>query len=278
MAGLTFVLVVVFGLPLLWQATKLLWPLRLDSSGTHFTGRLFRRYSVDVFTGYASAIETGVGEALNTGGVSGTGYTTGSGVTSVSVRDTRRTFVMHHTSFFLEDHASPARHVDAINVAPAIASGHLVSAAWLVRGGKVGNAFLVYDHDTGMVYIEKTKRGQRNAKRGLVRMVMPFPEWFQALIFITIVGIPVMIVIGLGVQWKVSRFGKRGAVSLEALMQSRAQELRDAAARSSVAAPSPSTGSLDVAAQIKELAALHGSGSLTSDEFAAAKAKLLEPS
>jgi hypothetical protein len=197
---------------LLWELLKLLWPLRLDHLGTRFTTAIFLRYSVRVFTGYVSAIEPG------------------------AVEDTRRIFVRHHTRFSLDNHEGARRHVDAINVRPVLALGHLVSVAWVVRDREVGNAFYVYDHDAGLTYIEKQKWGQRNAYPGLVWMVKPLPEWFQAAMAVTIVGIPVLVVIGLAAQWKIVRFGRLGALPLIARMESRAKVLRAAAAGSSAAA------------------------------------------
>ena len=263
------ILVLVFG-PLLWQLPRIFWPVRLDSSGTRFTG-LYRRYSIETFTGYASGIRTWTGATLNTGSVSATatGQMIGGSFTgSATVSDTRRTFTTEHTGFFLEDEAGVVREVDAASVSPAIWDGHLVSAAWLVHNHKPGNAFLVYNHTTGSVYLESTPRGGLNARRGFVKMVFTLPFLYQALLWIAIVTIPVMLLFVLGVAGQLWWFGKRGVRPLMAVLERRAAEM-----------PSRrlSAGTIDLASQVKELTALHHSGSLTSDEFQAAKAKLLEP-
>jgi len=199
---------ILFGPLLLWGLTKLLWPLRMDPLGTRFTSAIFLRYSVSTFTGYVTAIETGAGE------------------------DARRIFGRHHARFSLDNHEGATRRVDAVNVRPQLEPGHLVSVAWLVRhraliGDKeVGNAFYVYDHDTGVLFAEKPKVGQRNAKYGLGWMAMPLPEWFQAITALTLVGIPVLVGMSLAAQWKISRLASRGAAPLVKRMESRAASLR----------------------------------------------------
>jgi hypothetical protein len=59
----------------------------------------------------------------------------------------------------------------------------------------------------------------------------------------------------------------------EALKQQGAQEAMAQQQAVQAAAPAPATD--DVIAQIEKLSALHQSGALTDEEFAAAKAKLL---
>src|SRR6478672_8076658 len=43
--------------PILWQVPRTFWPLHLNSTATGFTG-LYRRYSIDTFTGHASNVQT----------------------------------------------------------------------------------------------------------------------------------------------------------------------------------------------------------------------------
>ena len=275
-------LVVLVCVPILWQLPRIFWPVRLDSSGTRFTG-LYRRYSIETFTGYASGNRTWTGATVDTGSVSAstTGMVIGGSVTgSTSFSDTRRTFTIGHTGFFLEDNAGVVREVDAANVGPVLADGHLVSAAWLVHNHKPDNAFLVYNHTTGSVYVEATQRGGINARRGLVKMVFTLPLVHQALLCIAIVTIPVMFLLVLGATWQLRWFRKRGVRPLMAVLERCAGEMpsrRLAAADTAPAAPIYSAGTIDLASQVKELTALHHSGSLTSEEFQAAKAKLLEP-
>jgi hypothetical protein len=262
------VLVLVFG-PILWQLPRIFWPVRLDSSGTRFTG-LYRRYSIQTFIGYASGIRTWTGATFNTGSVSasGTGQMIGSSfIGSATVSDTRRTFTTEHTGFFLTDEAGVVREVDAANVSPALWDGHLISAAWLVHNNKPRNAFVVYNHTTGSVYVEATHRGGLNARRGLVKMVFTLPLLYQVVLWIAIVTIPVMLLFVFGVTGQLWWFRKRGVRPLMAVLERRAAEM-----------PSrrPSAGTINLASQVRELTALHHSGSLTSDEFQAAKAKLLE--
>ena len=269
------ILVVVFG-PILWQLPRIFWPVRLDSSGTRFTG-LYGRYSIETFTGYASSTRNWTGSTLNTGSVtaSATGQMIGGSFTgSATVSDTRRTFVTAHTGFFLADEAGVVRAVDAANVSPATGEGHLVSAAWLVHNHKPGNAFLVYNHSTGRVYVESTPRGGLNARRGLVKMVFTLPLLYQAVLWIAIVTIPVILLFVLGAEGQLWWFRKRGVRPLTAVLERRAAEMPS---RRVAAAPMHTAGTIDLASQVKELTALHHSGSLTSEEFQAAKAKLLEP-
>ena len=63
------------------------------------------------------------------------------------------------------------------------------------------------------------------------------------------------------------------AAQAEALKQQGAQEAMAQQQAVQAAAPAPATD--DVIAQIEKLSALHQSGALTDEEFAAAKAKLL---
>ena len=95
-----------------------------------------------------------------------------SGTTTVT--DRRRTFKVNHTQFFLADQTGATQTVDAANVNPAIGNGHLVSAAWLVHNGKRGNAFLIYNHTTGSVYIEQTRHSSKNAPP------RAYPRWSSA--------------------------------------------------------------------------------------------------
>jgi hypothetical protein len=268
------VLVLVFG-PILWQLPRIVWPVRLDSSGTRFTG-LYRRYSIQTFTGYASGIRTWTGATLQTGSVSAsaTGQMIGGSFTgSATVSDTRRTFTTEHTGFFLTDEAGVVREVDAANVSPAIGDGHLVSAAWLVHNHKPRNAFLVYNHTTGSVYVEATRRGGLNARGGLFKMVITLPLVYQVLLWLAIVTIPVILTVALGATGQLWWFRKRGVRPLMAVLERRAAEMPS---HRLAAAPTYSAGTIDLASQVKELTALHHSGSLTSEEFQAAKAKLLE--
>ena len=50
-------LVFLLLLPILWQLPRTFWPLHLDSTATRFTG-LYRRYSIDTFTGHVSNVQT----------------------------------------------------------------------------------------------------------------------------------------------------------------------------------------------------------------------------
>ena len=226
-------IVIVIVAPILWQLPRVCWPVHVDSSGMRFTG-LYSRYSIQTATGYASGIRTWTGEALSTGSVSAqtTGPVIGSSVVaSTTFSDSRRTFVVRHTGFFLEDRAGAMHEVDAANVGPSMADGHLVSVAWLVHNGKRGNAFLVANHTTGSVYIEKTRAGgDRNARRGLVKMVFPMPLPIQVLLLLLIVTIPLMIVIGVATMLQLRWFGTRGSRPLVALLGRNAAGCRRALA------------------------------------------------
>ena len=271
-------LIILVGLPLAWQVPRLIWPVRLNSTATAFTG-LYRRYSIETATGYASRVQNWTGQHLSTGGVSAqtTGMVIGSTVSaSTTVSDTRRTFVTKHTGFFLDDQRGTVEEVDAANVGPSLTDGHLVSVAWLVHNGKRGNAFVVYNHTTRSGWVETTRTGERAAKRGLVRMVLTIPLVLQILLFLAIVTIPVMIVIALAAQSQVGWFRKRAVRPLIAVMEREAAEMPSRAGANASQRTAAIQADPDLAAQIKAITALHESGSLTADEFQAAKAKLLE--
>jgi hypothetical protein len=274
---------IVVGVPILWQLPRLVWPVRMDPTGTHFTG-LYKRYSVETATGYANGVQTWTGEHMTTGSVSAhtTGTMIGSNVmASTTFNDSRRTFVIRHTGFFIEDQTGATHEVDAANVSPSLTNGHLVSAAWLVHNGKRGNAFLVVNHTTGKFYLETTRSGNKNVKRGFVKMVFTLPLPLQVLLFLLIVTIPVMIVIGVAIMVQFRLFRKRGSRRLVARLNRDAAEVPSrtrAGLETGATAPAHQVGSGDFASQVKELSALHDSGSLTADEFQAAKAKLLEKS
>jgi hypothetical protein len=188
---------------------------------------LYQRDSIETFTGYASGVRTWT-ETRNAGSVSASTTSMmigGTATASTTVIDTRRTFTTVHTGFFLEDETGATRDVDAANVGPSIAEGHLASAAWLVHNQKSGNAFLVYNHTTGSVYVDTTKSGGMTARRGLVSTALKLPLAYQVLGFLLIATIPLMLLFGLGAQWQVRRFRKRGARPLMAVLERRAAEM-----------------------------------------------------
>lgn len=272
------VITVILLAPVLWQVPRTFWPLRLDPAGSHFTG-LYRRYSVATFTGYVSDVKGWV-EKKTVGSVTAqtTGFVTGNTVAATTtVNDGRRTFSTTHDAFFLTDDAGNTRSVDAANVSPAVGDGQLVSAAWLVHNGKTGNAFVVYNHTTNQVYVEATRRGMRSARRGLVKMILPLPTLYQALLFVLIVTIPLIVVLGLGAEWQARHFRKRGVRPLVEMLAQRASGMPPRRVEAPVQVPAPADGDarIDLATQVKEITSLHDSGALTDDEFRAAKTKLL---
>ncbi len=262
-------------LPVLWQVPRTFWPVRMNSAGNRFTG-LYQRYSVETFTGYVSDVKDWT-DKMTLGSVTGqtSGMVIGNSVSATTTyHDGRRTFTTFHDGFFLTDAAGRSRTVDAVNVSPSVGEGHLVSAAWLVHNGKTGNAFLVYNHTTNQVWIEATRRGMRNARHGLVKMILPLPTTYVVLLTLAIVTFPLVVVFGLGVQWQARSFRKRGARPLIDALTRQANEIP---ARAPITVPDqaqPHTV-IDLAAQVREITALHESGALTTDEFQAAKTKLL---
>lgn len=270
MAFLAVVLILVVAGPILWQIPRALWPIRLNSDATRFRG-LYRRYNVETFTGYASDVRqwtdtktygsTVTGTTVGTVGANG--FVTG----TTTYRDNRRHSSISHTGFFLTDEAGRTGRFDAANVTPSIGEGHLVSAAWIVRNGKAGPAFLVYNHTTGMFYIETHRgRGTGRPKRGLVNMVVTLPLIHSALF---VLALPVYVLVGFGIRAQLNLFRKFGVRPLAAKVQRRAAEMPPAPVVTPEAAR-------DLAAQVKEITALHQSGALTAEEFTAAKARLLD--
>ncbi len=216
-------LIVVLVLPILWQVPRSFWPLHLNSTATGFTG-LYRRYSVASFTGRASDVQAwsdsqtvGSVSAHTTGTIIG-----GSFVGSTSVVDSRKNFKVNHTRFFLSDRNGATCAIDAANVDPAIGNGHVVSAAWLVHNRKSGTAFVVVDHTTNSVYVEKTRRGLKNAPRGLTKMVLRLPLPYEVLLWLGIVTWPLIILFGVGAQIQLRWFRKHAVKPLVAVLQQRA--------------------------------------------------------
>jgi hypothetical protein len=274
MGALVFVLILLC-VPVVWQIPRTFWRVHLNASGSAFTG-LYRRYSVTTVTGYASGVSTWSGSQTVgnvTGSTSGTlsgSYFSG----TTTVHDNRRTFVTTHTGFFLTDSTGVTHPVDAANVDPSIGEGHLVSAAWLVHNSKPGNAFFVYNHTTDTVYVEDSRRGLRNPKRGLVKMVFKLPLAWQVILLLGIVTIPLVAILALGAHWQVKWFRKRGIKPLVVSLRKRAAEMPPAL--SAAAGIQSSVAVRDLASQMREITEMHQSGTLTIDEFQAAKAKLLE--
>ena len=265
-------------LPVLWQVPRTFWPVRMNAAGTHFIG-LYRRYSVTTFTGYVSDIREWT-DKMTIGSVtaSTSGTVIGSNVSATTTyHDGRRTFSTFHNAFFLTDGTGRTQSVDAANVSPSVGDGHLVSVAWLVHNGKTGNAFLVYNHTTNQAFVEATRHGMRNARRGLVRMILPLPTAYVVLLVLCIVTIPLVMVLGLGVEWQARQFRKRGARPLIDALHRRAAEVPPRPTPAPVAVPSQAQPNvvIDLAAQVKEITSLHESGALTNEEFQAAKTKLL---
>ena len=91
MAGLVFILILL-GIPVVWQIPRTFWRVHLNASGSAFTG-LYRRYSVNTVTGCTSNISTWTGSQTFgsvTGSTSGTlsgGFFSG----TTTVHDGRRT-------------------------------------------------------------------------------------------------------------------------------------------------------------------------------------------
>jgi hypothetical protein len=276
MSSIAVISVVVL-IPILWQIPRTFWPVRLNPTGTRFTG-LYGRYSVDSFTGYVSDVQDWT-DKMTVGSVSAStsGTVIGNSVmASTTVHDGRRTFSTFHDGFFLTDEAGRTRTIDAANVSPVVGEGHLVSAAWLVHNGKSGNAFLVYNHTTDQVWIEQTRSGMRNAPRGLIRMILPLPTIYVVVLTVLIVTFPLVFAFGLGVQWQSRRFRKHGARPLIDALQRRAAGMPPRRAQASAAVPAQAQPAvIDLAAQVKEITLLHDSGALTDDEYQAAKTKLL---
>lgn len=274
MAGLVFILI-LFSIPVLWQIPRTFWPVRLNRAGSAFTG-LYRRYSIATVTGYASGISTSK-TTQTVGNVTGytSGYASDSYVSATTTfRDNRRTFDTNFVHFFLTDPDGATHTVDSANTHPSIGEGHLVSAAFLVHNGKQGNAFLIYDHSTDLVYVEDSRRGLKTAKNGIVKMVMKLPLAWIVILCLGIVTIPLVAILGLGAHWQVKMFRRLGTKRLVASLSQRAAEIPSASSPA-VTSRSSEPGR-DLAAQMRELTDMHDSGRLSAEEFQTAKARLLE--
>ena len=137
-------LVFLLLLPILWQLPRTFWPLHLDSTATRFTG-LYRRYSIDTFTGHVSNVQTSA-DTQTIGSVTAQARRAWSLAVPTRGQPPSRTIAGPSRSItpssFSRIRAERSGQIDAANVKPAIGNGHLVSAAWLVHNGKRGNAFL----------------------------------------------------------------------------------------------------------------------------------------
>jgi hypothetical protein len=266
----------VASLPALWQVPRVFAPVRMNSGGTHFTG-LYRRYSVRTHTGYASDITTRT-DKLQTGSVraTGSGMVTGGMYSGqATVHDNRVTHEKEHTKFFLTDESGATQSVDTVNVRPTIGEGHVVSVAWLVHGGKTGNAFLVYNHTTNEVRAEPVRLGWLMADRGLAKMVLRLRPGYMILMGVLIVTFPLLLLFVYAAKWHVRRFVKRGAKPLYSAMQQRARELPQRQRTITIPTQAGPAHVIDLAGQMDKISALHNSGALTDDEFQAAKGRLL---
>jgi hypothetical protein len=212
--------------PFVLQVPRVLWPVRLDTSASRFTG-LYRRYRVVTVTGHASNIHTFTTVGRQTGTVSGSGTVIGS-TAHVTLFDNRRNWTTDHTTFFVQQPSGATSQFDAANVNPALGEGHLVSVAQLIHGRRPGNAFVVYNHTTGNAYVETISRGQLPPRRGLVRMIRPLSDYHIAGLTLLIVTIPVVLVIGLGVEAQLRLFRRVGVRRLLTVMQRQAAESRPA--------------------------------------------------
>ncbi len=222
---LVFLLVVLLA-PALWQIPRVFWPLQLNAVGDAFTG-LYRRYSIATFTGYASDLrESQVDSVVGSvrGHTSGTLTADGQFFGTTTVSDNRKMFTTYYSRFFLTDHTGDTREAIAANVRPSIGEGHLVSAAWLVHNRKLGNAFLVYDHTTNLIYWEVTRSAMGTAKRGLTKMVMRLPTAYVALLCLAIVTIPLLVVFALSAQIHLWIFRNRAGKRLLKVLDRRASE------------------------------------------------------
>ena len=270
--GLLFI-VVVFG-PILMQILKAFWPVRLNDSVTTFTG-LYRRYSVGSATGYASHIRSWE-NSREFGSVTAqtSATTTGYGVSATTtIHDNRQKLTAYHLGFVLTDRNGASSEIEAVNVGASIQQGDLISAAWLIHKGKIGNAFVVYNHSTDKVYVEQVRRRLDTARRGIGKMIFGLPLAYVVILGVLIVTIPLLVILGLASMYHVRRFTTRGVQPLVASLASRAAEYPALRLESAKVSDAKSLG--DLASQMKEIAALHESGTLSAEEFQAAKSKLL---
>jgi hypothetical protein len=261
-------------IPILWQVPRTFWPVHLNAEEMRFTG-LYRRYSIESFTGYASNVRT-----WETSRIVGSVSTQTSGVfipggfsSTTTVHDGRRKFTSFHTSFVLTDEVGTTRQIDAVNVGATVHQGELVSAVWLVHNGKSGNTFLVYNHATNGEFVETTRSGYDTARRGLVKMVFFLPTVYVVILCLGIVTIPFLVVLSVGGLLQLRRFRNHGVQPLVATLKRRATGFPLSRLQVVSAASPAKVG--DLASQIKEIAALHDSGALTNEEFTQAKSKLL---
>jgi hypothetical protein len=263
-------LVVVFG-PVLWQIPKALWPPRLNRSATRFTG-LYRRWKVDTITGRVSDHRSGTA-SRTVGGIDL--HDSGS---VISVSDRRHTFTTELDSFYLTDAAGATHPIRTANVSPSVGHGHLVSAAVLVHNGKPGYAFVVYNHTTGHYRtMQHYRRGIDVPPKGsFARMVFHLGKFHQ-LVAILCVGLGILL--GILAHIQMATFNKIGVKPLLRLMEKRGAEQAAAEAERQPVAPAPTPiaapPSPDIVEQIQRLVVLHSTGALSTEQFEAAKAKLL---
>jgi hypothetical protein len=271
---IAIVVVVVLFVPILWQIPKAVWPVRLNRSGTRFTG-LYRRWRVKTVIGRVSDHQSG-SSSRTMGHITAYDY---GGV--ISVHDGRRRFQTQYDSFNLTDASGATYPVRTANLSPALGAGHLVSAAVLEHWGKPGYAFLVYDHTTGQYWtMQHYRRGlDVPPQRSLTRMVFHLGAIHQA---VAILCAGLGFLLGALAHVQLATFNKLGLKPLLRQMEERAGEesSSEAQARDALAIPPPParlpvpTGD-DIVAQIRSLTELHGSGALSAEQFEAAKAKLL---
>jgi hypothetical protein len=258
-------------LPMLVSVPRVFSRLRVSSEDpTRFEGWWFRHYALAAYTGYASDVLKR-GDAYVTGSISSTvehhgvgGY----GITApvAKITGTTKTDVVVVDTFVLDDGRGRPASFSVKGFDAQIGDGHAVSVASLRRRKGDWQPFLIYNRTTN--------RNFGNPKP-IGKLVFPFPRGYVILVCLTGLGIPVVLILAIRSAFQQRFFNSKGFKPLNDTMIAQANALPGPIRAGAPTAAVPAGGG--IASDLQQLSALRESGALSEEEFAAAKASLLQP-
>jgi Short C-terminal domain len=267
------VISVLVCLPMLALLPRAFSRLRVSGEDpTRFEGPWFRHYTLATYTGYASDVLKR-GDSYVTGSISSTvehhSVGGGYGITAPVAKITgkTKTDVVVVDTFVLSNVTGQAASFSVNGFDAQIGDGHVVSVASLRRRKGDWKPFLIYN---------RTTDGNFGNEQPIRKLVFPFPRGYVILVCLTGLGIPVAFVFWFRSLLQQRSFSSKGFKPLNDKMIAQANMLpSQIRAGAPAAAAVPAGGG--IASELQQLTALRESGALSEEEFAAAKAALLQP-
>jgi len=263
------VISVLVCLPMLLLAPRVFSQLRVSAEDpTRFEGRWFRHYSLAAYTRYASDVLKR-GDAYVTGSINSTiEHHAGSvGIIPVAkVTGKTETEMVVVDTFILNDRSGQPASFSVNGFDAQIGDGHCVSVASLQRRNGDWKPFVIYNRTTDRSF---------GNEQPIRKMVFPFPRGYVILVCLTGLGIPVAFTLWFRSNLQQRFFNSKGFKPLNDEMIAQAKALPSPIRAGAPAAAAPSGGG--IASDLQQLSALRESGALSEEEFAAAKASLLQP-